>query len=95
MCQMAGLLANNEVKRVWKQMATTILVLGSVYALQSECDLAYIYNMVTSHLYSLCLHDILVVILCTTAYSSIGRVKPIIFVHVLTCTFMQGTSNTM
>jgi hypothetical protein len=65
MCQMAGLLANNEVKRAWKQMATCIHVLGSVYALQSEYDVACIYIMVTGHLYSLCLHDVLVVILCT------------------------------
>ena len=94
MCQMAGLLANNEVKRAWEQMATHIHVLGSVYVPQSEYDLACIYNMVTSHLYSLCLHDILVVILCTTVYSFIGRVKCIIFAHVWTCTFIQGTSNT-
>jgi len=72
----------NEVKRALKQMATCIHVLGSVYVLQSEYDLACIYNMVTSHLYSLCLHDILVVILFTTAYSFIGTVKPIIFAHV-------------
>jgi hypothetical protein len=86
---------NNEVKRAWKQTATCIHVLGSVYALQSEYDLACIYNMVTGHLYSLCLHDILVVILRTTAYSYIGRIKPIMFAHVGTCTFIQGTSNTM
>jgi len=79
---------NNEVKRAWKQMATCIHVLGSVYALQSEYDLACIYNMMTSHLYSLDLHDILLVILCTTAYSFIGRVKPIIFGNVGTCAFM-------
>jgi len=65
MCQMAGLVVYNEVKRAWKQMATCIHDLGSVYALQSEYDLACIYNMVTSHLYSLCLHDVSVVILCT------------------------------
>jgi hypothetical protein len=86
---------NNEVKRALKQMATCIHVLGSVYALQSEYDLASIYSMVTSHLYSLYLDDILVVILCRTAYSFIGRVSPIIFAHVWTCTFIQGTSNTM
>ena len=62
---MAGLVVYNEVKRAWKQMATCIHDLGSVYALQSEYDLACIYNMVTSHLYSLCLHDVSVVILCT------------------------------
>jgi len=85
---------NNEVKSAWKQMATCIHVLGSVYALQFEYDLACIYNVVTSHLYSLGLHDILLVILYTTAYSFIGRVKPIIFANVWTCTFMQGTSST-
>jgi hypothetical protein len=95
MYQMAGLLVNNEVKRAWKQMATCVHVLESVYAPQSEYDLACIYNMVTSHLYSLCLHDILVVILCTTAYSFIGRVEPLIFAYVLTRTFIQDTSNTM
>lgn len=75
---------NNEFKRAWKQMVTCIHVLGSVYALQSEYDLACIYSMVTSHLYSLCMHDILVVIVCTTAYSFIGRVKPIIFANIWT-----------
>ena len=76
-------------------MATCVHVLGSVYALQSEYDLACIYNMVTCRLYSLHLHDIVVVILCTVAYSFICRVKPIIFAHVWTCTFIRGTSNTM
>jgi len=35
----------NEGKRALKQMATCIHVLGSVYVLQSEYDLACIYNM--------------------------------------------------
>jgi hypothetical protein len=43
---MGGLLVNNEVKMALKQMGTSIHVLGSVYALQSEYDLACIYNMV-------------------------------------------------
>jgi hypothetical protein len=60
---MVGLLMNNEVNRAWKEMATCIHVLGSVYAVQSEYDLARIYDTVTSHLCSLCLHGILVVIL--------------------------------
>jgi hypothetical protein len=67
----------------------------SVCAVQSEYDLAHIYSTVTSHLCSLCSHDMLVVILCSAVYTFIGGVKPIIFAHIWTCSFIHSTGNTM
>ena len=56
MCQMVGLLVNNEVKRVWKEMATVKFMYWCQFmhvnypVLQPAFDLAYIYSRVTSHL---------------------------------------------